>query len=407
MRKLLVSVLFLFCCISVNAQDSNKRSEQNSSRQIQQLDSIASSLFANEKYEEALVYLLRENNLLETTPDDERYVQALLKMGMCYEQLNIPFKAIEVNKRAITLYSNKNGQDNIFIANRSNNIAKLYSAMDDNEEALRWIKEALHIAQKIKATNTEQLRYLSTATKINFALGKYKDAINYQKAIIEISDMYLDKHHDDYLQMLSTLRSYYSASGETSKHEQVSKQIFQLKKELEIGLIPTATDLSTPALCRKHNTEALLCSRWILGNYLSTTGMKEAADYIIKFRRNTPDVAVYLGPAELKWVKRYAGFHVAYIAASVEYALTHKEDMRYSVDQYKAAMYRLLDYYKENKSFAGEIKSFDKFLSLKETDPEELNKRLEKNFNDFTEALNSRKNGQFDIEDPVIVNFAY
>lgn len=404
MRKYLCLALLILCGITANAQTADPKAN---SRQIQQLDSIASSLFVAEKYEEALVYLLRENNLLESTPDDERYIQALLKMGKCYEQLNIPFKSIEVNKRAISLYSSKNGQENLFVATRSNNIANLYSSLGDNEEALRWVKEALYLARKAKASNSEQINFLNTASKVTFALGKYRDAIEYQRAILEVSEKYLDKHHADYVSMLSTLRSYYNAAGDHENHEKVSKEIFRLKKETEDGLIPQPTDLSTPALCRRHNTEALLCSRWILNNYLSTTGMKEAADYIVKFRKNSPDVAVYLGPAEMKWVKRYAGFHVAYIAASVEYALTHREELRFSVDQYKGAMYRLLDYYKENKSFAGEIKSFDKYLSLKEGNPQELDKRLEANFNEFTKAMNSRKNGMFDVEDPVIVNASY
>lgn len=404
MRKYLCLALLILCGITANAQTADPKAN---SRQIQQLDSIASSLFVTEKYEEALVYLLRENNLLESTPDDERYIQALLKMGKCYEQLNIPFKSIEVNKRAISLYGSKNGQENLFVATRSNNIARLYSNLGDNEEALRWVKEALYIARKVKASNNEQLNYLSTASKVTFALGKHRDAIEYQKAIVEISEKYLDKHHSDYVSMLSTLRAYYNAAGDNVNHEKISKEILRLKKETEDGLIPQPTDLSTPALCRRHNTEALLCSRWILNNYLSTTGMKEAADYIVKFRKNSPDVAVYLGPAEMKWVKRYAGFHVAYIAASVEYALTHQEELRFSVDQYKGAMYRLLDYYKENKSFAGEIKAFDKYLSLKEGNLQELEKRLEANFNEFTKAMNSRKNGMFDVEDPVIVNASY
>ena len=195
-------------------------------------------------------------------------------------------------------------------------------------------------------------------------------------------------------------------SGVSRYHAKVSDEIRQLKKEIDEGVIPEPTDLSTPALCRRHNLEALLCSRWILGNYLSTEGMKQAADFITQFRRRTPDAAVYIGPAE-DWVKRNAGFYVAYIAASVEYALQHPDEQRFSIEQYKAAMYRLLDYYKENKNFAGEIKRFDTYLELREMKPEELEKRLEKNFEQFTEAMNSKKKGKFDVYDPVLLNFSY
>lgn len=405
MKRSLCGVLLLCSCLSLSAQ--NTPSDNNLSRQTLELDSIASSYYVNEKYEEALVYLLRENTLLETTPNDPRYVEALLKMGLCYEKLDIPFKAIETNKRAISLHTNTESSEDLFIANRSNNIANLYLQMEDTDEAAKWSREAIRIGTKIKAGDSDRMKYLTTASKIAFAARKYSNAIEYQKAVLDIASKRVDPHHEDYLELLTTLRTYYSGNGDLENHDKLSEQIRQLRKELDEGLLPAPTELNTPQQCRRHNTEALLCSRWILSNYISTTGMKQAAEFITKFRRNTPDVAVYLGPDELTWVKRNAAFHVAYIAASVEYALTHTEDLRYSVEQYKAAMYRLLDYYKENKLIAGEIKRLDKYLSMKESKPEELEKRLEANFVDFTEAMKSRKNGKFEVEDPVLVNFSY
>lgn len=407
MRKILCSVLFLCSAISAAAQNTEDQMSQELVKQTLELDSIASSYYVKEDYEEALVYLLRETMLLETTPDDPHYVEALLKMGLCYEKLNIPFKAIEANKRAITLHSSRESAEDLFIANRSNNIANLYLKMEDTDEATRWSREAMRISSKIKPGDGDRIKHLTTAAQVSFAAGKTSNAIEYQKLLLDIAAKHVDPHHEDYLDLLTTLRVYYSGAGNNEEHEKISDQIRQLRKELDEGILPTTTELNTPQQCRRHNTEALLCSRWILGNYLSTTGMKQAADFITKYRRNTPDVAVYLGPSELTWVKKHAGFHVAYIAASVEYALTHPEEERYSVNQYKAAIYRLLDYYKENKNFAGEIKRLDKYLSMKESNPAELEERLEENFKEFTEVMKSRKNGHFDVEDPVLLNFTY
>ncbi len=380
--------------------------QQVDDKKIIRFDSIASALFVEGNYEEALNTLLRETNILERTPDDKRYIEALVKIGLCYEKLNLPFKAIEVNKRAITLYTHIASED-AYLANRSNYIAGLYLAMDDKKLAEQWVNETLRISNKVKPSDSDRLKHLTTAAKTTFALGKYKEAINHQREIITITGRHLNKHHDNFLELLSTLRAYYSGAEDKEHHNQVSEEIRQLKKEIEDGVLPEPTDLSTPVLCRRHNIEALLCSRWILNNYLSTKGMKEAADFIIQFRKHTPDAAVYLGPAELEWVKKNAGFYVAYIAASIEYALQHPDDQRYSVEQYKAAMYRLLDYYKQNKDFAGEIKRFDTYLMLKEMNPAELEKRLEKNFQDFVEAMNSRKKGRISAEDPVLLNFSY
>lgn len=398
-RKLFLALTLLLIGLHLQAQ-------QEDDKKMARLDSIASNLYAEGNYEEALNTLLRETNVLERTPDDKRYIEALAKIGLCYEKLDLPFKAIEVNKRAINLYTHIADED-AYVANRSNYIAGLYLAMDDKKMAEQWVNETLRISNKVKPSDGDRVKHLTTAAKTTFALGKYKEAINHQREIITIMGRHMNKHHEDYLELLSTLRGYYSGADDKERHDKVSEEIRQLKKEIETGVLPEPTDLSTPALCRRHNIEALLCSRWILNNYLSTKGMKEAADFIIQFRKRTPDAAVYLGPAELEWVKRYTGFYVAYIAASIEYALQHPDEQRYSVEQYKAAMYRLLDYYKENKSFAGEIKRFDTYLQLKEMAPAELEKRLEKNFKDFTEAMNSRKKGRISAEDPVLLNFSY
>ena len=398
-RRLILTLTLLLIGLQLQAQ-------QDDDRKMVRLDSIASALFVEGNYEEALNTLLRETNVLERTPDDMRYIEALVKIGLCYEKLDLPFKAIEVNKRALTLYGHIATED-AFVANRNNYIAGLYLAMDDKKLAEQWVNETLRISNKVKPSDSDRIKHLTTAAKTTFALGKYKEAINHQREIITITGRHLNKHHDNYLELLSTLRAYSSGAEDQVNRDKVSEEIRQLKKEIEDGVIPEPTDLSTPALCRRHNLEALLCSRWILNNYLSTKGMKEAADFIIQFRKRTPDAAVYLGPAELEWVKRYTGFYVAYIAASIEYALQHPDEQRYTVEQYKAAIYRLLDYYKQNKDFAGEIKRFDTYLQLKETNPAELEKRLEKAFKDFVEAMNSRKKGKFSVEDPVFMNFSY
>ena len=398
-RRLILTLTLLLIGLQLQAQ-------QDDDRKMVRLDSIASALFVEGNYEEALNTLLRETNVLERTPDDKRYIEALVKIGLCYEKLDLPFKAIEVNKRALTLYGHIATED-AFVANRNNYIAGLYLAMDDKKLAEQWVNETLRISNKVKPSDSDRIKHLTTAAKTTFALGKYKEAINHQREIITITGRHLNKHHDNYLELLSTLRAYYSGADDQANRDKVSEEIRQLKKEIEDGVIPEPTDLSTPALCRRHNLEALLCSRWILNNYLSTKGMKEAADFIIQFRKRTPDAAVYLGPAELEWVKRYTGFYVAYIAASIEYALQHPDEQRYTIEQYKAVIYRLLDYYKQNKDFAGEIKRFDTYLQLKETNPAELEKRLEKAFKDFVEAMNSRKKGRITAEDPVLLNFSY
>lgn len=371
-------------------------------------DSLANVFIRDGKYEEAIKMLNRTVSAMDENNPDSLYIQSFAKMGYCYDRLENPMKAIEMTKLAILLRESAQMPENLSLANLYDNIALAYHKINQNEEALNWSRRTLAITERYPKATEAMIRHKSHAEIIHKALNNLPEAINYQKQVISLVAASKGKYSDAHLENLSVLRTLYSAQSDSALYKQTSDFIRQLKDEIETGVLPEAADLSTPKLCRQHNTDALLCCRWILGNYVTTQGMKDAVDYLTQFYKHTPDVAVYLGKAENVWAKKLNSVYLmAYIASSCDYALRNPDDLRYSVLQYKYAINKVLDYYESNKSITGTIPTFDSYLRQREHNKEKFDKLLSKNFSDFCNQMKSKKPYEFDVEAPTIMTFTY
>lgn len=371
-------------------------------------DSLANVLMKDGKYDDAIKMLNRAVSALDENHPDSLYIQAFVKMGYCYDRLDNPMKSIEMTKLAIFLRESAGMPENIALANLYDNIALAYHKIDQNQEALPWSQKAMAITTRYPAATEAQIRHRSHSVLIAKALDHVPEAIDGQKQLINIVERTQGKYSELHIEHLSTLRTLYSLQGDSVMYNQTSSRIRQLRDEIDDGVLPAQTDLSTPRLCRQHNTEALLCCRWILGNYVNTEGMKQAVDFLTQFYRHTPDVAIYIGKAESEWTKKLNSVYLtAYVAASCDYALRHPDDLRYSVLQYKYAINKVLDYYKENTKITGTIPTFDSYLRQREHTPEKFDKLLSKNFADFCDSMRSKRPHEFDVEAPTIMSFSY
>lgn len=371
-------------------------------------DSLANVLIKDKKYEDAIKMLNRTVSALDENHPDSLYIQSFVKMGYCYDCLENPMKSIEMTKLAILLRESAGAPENIYLANLYDNIALAYHKIDQNQEARLWSQKTLQITDRFPSATEAQIRHLSHATLIYKALEETSQAIGYQERVVGVVEKSKGKYSDLHLEHLSTLRSLYSVVGDTASYNRAAQQIRQLKEEISTGVLPPKTELTNARQCRQHNQEALLCCRWILGNYVNTKGMKEAVDYLSQYYRHTPDAAVYVGKAESEWAKKLNSVYLmAYIAASCDYALRNPDDLRYSVLQYKYAINRVLDYYKENTRITGTIPTLDSYLRQREHTPEKFDKLLSANFAAFCDQMKTRRPHEFDVEAPTIMQFSY
>lgn len=395
------SALLTLSCLAFAAQSAANTNAHRT-------DSLANVLMNDGKYEDAIKMLNRTASSLDSEHPDSLYIQSFVKMGYCYDRLENPMKAIEMTKMAIFLREASGSPENLYLANLYDNIALAYHKLNQNKEAELWISKALAITARYKNANDVSIRTESHASLIAKALERLDDAVVHQKKAIHLIEVSKGKYSDAHLENLAALRGLYVAMADSDQHRQTSEYIRQLKDEIAQGVLPGQLDLSTPRLCRRHNTEVLLCCRWILGNYVTTEGMKTAVELISEFYKHTPDVAVYIGKNENAWAKKLNSVYLmAYIAASADYALRNPDDLRYSVLQYKYAMNKVLDYYEANKKITGTIPVFDGYLRQRENNPDKFDKTLSKNFREFCNEMKTRKPYEFDVEAPTIMTFSY
>lgn len=371
-------------------------------------DSLANVFIQDGKYEDAITMLNRTVSMLDENNPDSLYIQSFVKMGYCYDCLNNPMKAIEMTKLASFLRQSAGMPENLYQANMYDNIALGYHKVEMFTVAQEWIDKALQISARYPKALDIRARHLSHASIIAKSLDHLQQAVELQQQVIDLSRQSQGKYSEAHLESLSVLRTLYDAMADSAHYHETSQQIRNLRDDIAQGVLPEPTDLSTARLCRKHNTDALLCSRWILGNYVNTEGMKQAVEFLSAFYRHTPDVAIYIGKAENRWTKNLNSVYLmAYIAASCDYALRHPNDLRYSVFQYKYAMNRVLDYYEANKKITGTIPVFESYQRQRERSEEKFDQELSKNFRDYIEMMRSKKPFDFEVEAPTIMKFSY
>lgn len=369
------------------------------SPQAVRLDSIADVFMADAKYDQALATLYRELEVLESAHPDSLYIAALIKISQCYEKQGIPMKAIEQTKRALDLYGETHSADDIVKARLYDCLSLYYHSMRNFPEAYRWSCRAVALFDQLPCRTDHRIEAYCHASIVAVSYSYFDEAIKWQAKAAELGKKTYGGHSDEYLTLLGDLKRRYMAAKDNKHADELAALHLKLTREVRDGFLPPTADLSTPAKCRRHNRDALMCSRWLLKHRLTADSMTQAIRYVIQYCKQTPDVTFYFGPVEKKWTKRAnRGYLVAYMAASAEYALTHQDDLRWSLEQYKFAIKRLIDYYEENKKQTGSVWTFENYINLRNKHPMLLDQRIEQDFEDYKAYMRNNKGGSIDVD---------
>lgn len=393
--------LFTLALTSLNVQAQNLR-------QAQKHDSIADVFMADAKYEEAITTLYRVLEVLESPKPDSLYIAALVKMGVCYDLQGVQMKAIEETKRALDFYNEKFPAEDLYKAGLYDRMAIYYHTMRNFREAYDWTQRAVNIYQQLSYPTEERVRSLAHTAMICNSYKLPHEGVRWQEKAVDLAKQFYGGHSDQYLEQLGSLKRLCIAAGDKPRADKLGELHALIARENREGFLPEDADLSTPALCRFHNREALGCSRWFLKHYLFDPQVKQASSYIIRFCKKSPDVSFYFGPVEKKWKKHtVTGYLIAYMAASTEYALTHLDEHRYTLEQYKYAINRLIDYYTENKKQTGTVWAFENYLKLREKGGSKLDEQLEKDFNAYKDYMKKHKETDIEVEMLTMIGAQY
>lgn len=377
-------------------------------RQAQKHDSIADVFIADKKYEQAITTLYRVLEVLESPRPDSLYIAALVKMGVCYDLQGIQMKAIESTKRALDCYNTKFPDEDLYKAGLYDRLAMYYHTMRNYREAYDWSQRAVTLYDQQTRPSAERLDVYAHAAMICNAYKLPHEGVRWQEKAVDLAGTLYGKHSDQYMEQLGSLKRLCLAAGDKPRADKLSELHALIARENREGFLPEDADLSSPSLCRLHNRDALGASRWYLKHYLYHPDVKQASSYIIRFCKQSPDVIFYFGPKEKEWQKRTVkGYLIAYMAASIEYALTHQDDLRFSFEQYAFAYRRVLDYYVENKKQTGSVPSFERLLKLRERGKGELEKQLNKNFEEYKEYMKNHHGTEIDVDMLTIISAEY
>ena len=377
-------------------------------RQAQRHDSIADVFIADQKYEQAITTLYRVLEVLESPRPDSLYIAALVKMGVCYDRQGIPMKAIESTKRALDYYNTKFPDEDLYKASLYGRLATYYHTMRNYREAYDWSLRAAGLYEQQARPTPERIQAVALAATCCNAYKLPHEGVRWQEKAVEMAKSVYGSHSDEYLEHLGTLKRLCIAAGDQPRADKLAELHALIARENREGYLPEDADLSTPALCRRHNRDALGASRWLLKHYLFDPEIKQASSYVIRFCKQSPDVSFYFGPVEKKWQKRTVnGYLIAYMAASAEYALTHQDDQRYSFEQYKHAYRRLLDYYVENKKQTGSVPTFEQHLKLRDRSQTLLDQQLAKDFEQYKEYMKKHHGTEIDVDPLTMIGAEY
>ncbi|WP_306350781.1 tetratricopeptide repeat-containing sensor histidine kinase [Flavobacterium sp. '19STA2R22 D10 B1'] len=149
---------------------------------------IAISYFEQENYEKALEYYLKLESEAGGFPDN-KYLEGGIynNIARCYANIeNHDFKKSEVYyKQSIAIHEEL--KDSLRIATGYLNLGDLYFEQYRDDEAIRYFKKALVLAQKIKALDIQDDIYFNLALAME-SKGNNEKALVYYKAYIEIQE---------------------------------------------------------------------------------------------------------------------------------------------------------------------------------------------------------------------------
>lgn len=345
--------------------------------------SLADNLFKSDVYDVALKDYNSAIRMLEQAgcQSDSLYYTAWMMVGRTQYRLHNLQSAVEAAKKSMEVYeAHFDLMDNEY-GNILDNIGFYYSALEKFAEAEPYVEKALDVYRNDSTANLGDLKaVLIHAAEIKSGVGKYAEAIDYQKealALLEENGMYRSQ---EYIDELEYLQSYYEKNGDEASAQSTSEEVEKLKDELENGYVPLMRTFDTAEKCREYVLDAYYACKYYTSHYLTADRMNECAQYIIDWSITTDIVHINIGDAESKWMSQdNMPFFVAYLAGNVMDALERGQDDPET--QYINGVIAMLNYYSANKEILKEeIPEFEDYLKLHAKGQKHLIDRLKKNF---------------------------
>lgn len=391
MKKTFATLVLLFTIAFGWSQDLKGR--------IASLDSIGHVQFNTKEYDSALSTFNQMLDLVkkEYGANDSLYANTLATISRCYFRQKAHKKALEYGLEAAEIYGSNYNRQNTYYANLLDNNALYYSCIKDFQTAEKVSDEALQIYYKYFTNDKEMASVLAHAAEIKYCLDKYKEAVALQEHALTLIESDEGVHSSHYLSELNYMKMYYDKVDNKTKVAEMDSLKTRLTEEIEHGYVPPLIDFNSDEKCRQHNLDVYYCSIYYLNHYLNAPKMGEACQYIITWSMASPDISVYFGEAESKWLTGKVRYPLmaAYLAGNIKYYFTNY--VKDPFEQYGNGIVALVNFYSNNKQIFGEIEALEEYISIYKKGNEHLNDRLMK---DYKGISKEEKKGNFTSSRP-------
>jgi len=355
---------------------------------------LAYGLLANQKHEAALE---EAKKALKKLPQGTPHADSLLAethfiIGACNGSLLKTDKAVKEFNTAAELFVKIYGASNDHEAKMYTHSAHFLNAAKRYKEANEYITKATSIFLKTLPNNKDMEQAVMLAAEINYQLGNYQDAVDFQRIALQLIEQLYGRHHQEYLEECGYMVTYLQGAGQNEDAAKLTAEAAKLLQETKTGYIPRETKFTSPEQCRLYNEDAFYASLYYLSHPLSADSMIFVAKYVSEFAEVTDDVMIIGGLPEESWMnecgKSLPLLSAAYSAASIYVQLQTNEEVP-SMKTYILINYLLSSFYETNSQVLDKSKTLDTYVMLKNKSEEKFSKMMGTHYQQTMKGLSS------------------
>lgn len=366
MKNLSIIIIALFWAVGIHAQNtSNITPDMLNEEYCNILDSMALVMYGEKQFNNALQLKLRQTEILKQMKGegDAEYIKCLGFLSKIYFRNDQVDKAVETTQKTVDLWGQHVSDHDNMYAIFLDNLSLYQASAGKNKEALQNGLKALGVYERLLVNDDDMATILMHCAEYSWANGKMGDAAKYELRALDIMKETQGELSDKYLEELEYLKRYYQDGGDADNAKKLEGRINELKKKAENKF--NLEDLATAEGCHYHNHEALACARYLLDNPLDDPQIPQITTYILTWSVGSPDINIVIeSPITdvLKGEGESQRYLTAYIAACVDYCLTHKVK-ELDDNGKKKVLWQLVNYYAANRHITGQVPVLDEYLN--------------------------------------------
>lgn len=151
---------------------------------------IGNTFAFTEKYEKALEYFIKSNDLWDKVANPEDNIEGITNVGSCLAYIGRFEESLEYFKKA--LFYAKKGRSDFLLAEFLSNIGGIYAYMGKNDSAIFYMEEGLNYAKRTNDRSTI-VQSLANMGEVYLSLGQLQKSEQSYRRVLEVVEETVQK----------------------------------------------------------------------------------------------------------------------------------------------------------------------------------------------------------------------